>query len=99
MRWPYPRTPELGKGLPAAYREGEKQFDRRVKTRFPIGSSENELIAQVVNEGFRLDRNGGPIRSATLTRGLIAKTLWSVRWRSNNGRIDEVWGVYGAITP
>lgn len=99
MRWPYPRTPELGKGLPATYEEGEREFDRRVKSQFPLGSCEDDLIAQVAEAGFRLDRSGRPIRSATLTRGLIIKTLWSVRWRSSNGRIDEIWGIYGAIAP
>lgn len=99
MHWPYPRTPELGKELPTPYKEGEREFDRRVKSQFPIGSSEDELISQLASEGFRLNRGDGPVRSATLTQGLIIKTLWSIRWRPKDGQIEDVWGVFGVIAP
>ncbi|MFM2371770.1 MAG: hypothetical protein RIS85_1492 [Pseudomonadota bacterium] len=38
-------------------------------------------------------------RSAEVRWGIVVQTLWSVRWRSTDGQIDEVLGVYGAIAP
>lgn len=99
MRWPYPRTPNLGKGLPSSVVEGEREFDRRVKAEFPVGSREADLIAQITAAGFVLDRSGAKWRSATLKRGLMIKTLWSVRWRASGAEIEEAWGVYGFIAP
>lgn len=89
----------MGKALPASYSEGEREFDERIKSRFPLGSNEADLIAYVSADGFKLDRGGANFRSATLTRGMVFKKIWSIRWRSNAGKIDVVWGVYGAIAP
>lgn len=99
MRWPYPRTPELGRNLPRDYQKGEVEFDRRVKAQFPRGTGEACLIAQLRNEGFLVDQTKSDCNSATITRGVVMKTLWSVRWRAKEGHIDDVWGVYGAIAP
>ena len=101
MRGPYPRTPALGRGIPSNYAEGEKVFDARVKAKFPTGTSEARLVEELQNQGFvvRTSTHITDCRSATITRGLIFKHLWSVRWRAREGQIDEVWGVYGVIAP
>jgi hypothetical protein len=99
MHWPFPPTPKIGTNLPGNYREAEKQFDRRVKTQFPVGISETLLIERLRDQGFRIDYNKGNWKSATITQGMIIKTLWSVRWRSQGEQVDEIWGIYGAIAP
>ena len=99
MRWPYPRTPHLGRDLPSKYAEGEKSFDERVKARFPIGTREADLVAELRNQGFSIDRDSADCKCATKTRGLIFRTLWSVRWRAKADRIEKVWGVYGVMAP
>ena len=101
MRWPYPRTPLLGRDLPSNFDEGERVFDQRVKAQFPVGIAESEVVDHLLRQGFRmnpaspLDRCG----SASIRQGLVIQKLWSVRWRATEGRIDEIWGVYGAIAP
>lgn len=98
MRWPYPRTPLIGRNLPSNYDEGERIFDERVRATFPIGSSEAALIQALRRQGFSVDP-GPRWASATIKRGLIIKTIWSVRWRAEADRVREIWGVYGAIAP
>lgn len=99
MRWPYPRTPKLGRNLPRDYQKGEAEFDRRVKAQFPRGTGEDCLVAHLRNEGFLVDQTQSDCNSATITQGVVIKTLWSVRWRAIDGNVDDVWGVYGAIAP
>ena len=101
MRWPYPRPPALGRDLPSNYAEGERVFDERVKARFPIGMSEAELIKDLASQGFSVwsDPDKADLKTATVTRGLIFRNLWSVRWRVKSEQIEDVWGVYGVIAP
>src|SRR5947207_1140623 len=95
MRWPYPRTPSLGRNLPRLYAEAERVFDERVRAQFPIGMAEARLIGDLRSQGFRIGPEQCPSRMATITRGLIVQTMWSVRWEVSAGRIENVWGVYG----
>ena len=99
MRWPYPRTPSLGRNLPSSSDEGEKEFDRRAKAKFPVGMREADLIEELRSQGFAINSNSIDCKTATKTRGIVFRTLWSVRWRAKSGRIEEVWGVCGFIAP
>lgn len=101
MRWTYPRPPALGYDLPSNYAEGEKVFGERVKAKFPIGMSETELLKELRSQGFsvRSYPNKADFKSATLTRGFIFRNLWSVRWRTKDNQLEDIWGVYGVIAP
>ncbi len=101
MRWPYPRTPVLGQNLPQLYADAKKVFNERVKARFPVGMNEARLIEDLRSQGFKVGPELCPssFRTATITRGLIVQTFWSVRWEVSAGRIESVWGVYGFIAP
>jgi len=101
MRWPYPKRPALGHDLPSNYAEGTKVFDERVKAKFPIGMSEAELLKELQSQGFSVwsDPNKADHKTATVTRGLIFRNLWSVRWRTKENQIEDIWGVYGVIAP
>ena len=99
VRWPYPFTPQLGRGLPYNCTEGQVMFDDRVKAKFPIGMCEADLIAELRGQGFRINQGGPPCKSAFISRGIIIRTFWSVRWFAKADRIDKIWGVYGVIAP
>lgn len=100
MRWPFSRIPELGRHLPSNYDQGEKLFDERVKAHFPIGMSEPDLIETLQKQGFRINSYDSiECKSATFEKGVVLRTVWSVRWREREGRISEIWGVYGGIAP
>jgi hypothetical protein len=95
-----PAEPQIGRDLPSTYAEGEQVFDRRVKVRFPAGTSEQSVIAELHRQGFRLLPTREGVRDATFIRDeWIFQTIWSVRWRAKDGRIQEIWGVYGGRAP
>lgn len=93
------RTPELASGLPRKYSEGEAIFDARVKQRFPPGTAEHILMAELARQGFELDKSAGAYRSATFSRGFILRTIWSVRWKSSGGQVEDIFAIYGVIAP
>lgn len=45
-------APLIGRGLPPALAEARPAFDQRVKERFPIGSDEAAMRAELRREGF-----------------------------------------------
>ncbi len=95
-----PAEPEIGRGLPTGYAEGERLFDRRVKEMFPIGTSEERLLEELQKQGFELLPAFDGVNDATFTRdNWIFQTIWSVRWRAEEGRIKDIWGVYGGRGP
>lgn len=101
MRWPYPRTPLLGRNLPSNFDEGEREFDQRVKVQFPVGTHEADVVEALRRQGFRVDPTSplDSCKSASIRQGLVIQKLWSVRWHATDARIDKIWGVYGAIAP
>lgn len=92
------RLPELAAGLPHKLPEAEVEFDARVKQRFPPGTSEDDLKAELVKQGFKLAEYRD-VHDATLYRGWIMKAMWSVRWKSQHKRITDLWGVFGYKAP
>ena len=100
MRWPYPCTPVLGRNLPANLAEAEKVFDERVKAKFLRGMSEADLVDELRSQGFSISvMTSSTDHSASLIRGMIFKTLWSIRWRARAAQIEDILGVYGFIAP
>jgi hypothetical protein len=93
------RLPELAAGLPPGLPEGEVAFDARVKQRFPPGTPEDDLKAELRRQGFRLLPEYRGVHDGTLYRGWIVKTLWSVRRKSRHGRVPDSWGVFGFKAP
>jgi len=95
------RLPELAAGLPATVTEARAAFDARVRARFAIGTTEASLISELAGEGFKPSYwEADDLHDATFRRRRFPfATLWSVRWRSESGRITEIWGVYGIRGP
>lgn len=98
------RLPDLARGLPDNVTLAEAMFDERVRSRFPVGSSEAELVAHLRQEGFEApdsSKDGrGVWHDATFWRRRWPfRTLWSVRWRARAGELEEVWGVHGIVGP
>jgi hypothetical protein len=93
------RLAELVADLPRKLPEGELAFDARVRERFPSGTSEEELKADLLKQGFKLLPEFDGVYDASLYRGWIVKAMWSVRWKSQRGRITVAWGVFGYKAP
>ena len=97
-----PQLPEIARGLPSNYAEGEAIFDARLKSRFPVGTQEEKLVNELSRQGFPIppvrDSQGNAYSEFTRS-DFIFQTIWSVRWRAEDGRIAEIWGVYGGRGP
>ena len=93
-------TPELANGLPENIEEANGEFDSRVKERFALGMAEVDLVRELRNQGFERLPSSRGIEDATFYRkNFPFVTLWSVRWKSENGKVTEVWGVHGVRGP
>ncbi|MFW2351184.1 hypothetical protein [Qipengyuania sp.] len=94
-------APEIGEGLPQTATEGYDAFDARVKARFPVGSEVAPMVRGLKDQGFKLSAPESAKFKTLDYRdgGFPVHTLWSVRWREDQGRITEIWGVFGHTGP
>jgi len=93
--------PPIGRGLPAAFADARPVFDKRVKERFPIGSEEEKLLAELHREAFTIAEAGNPSSryrfSATYeAHQLVCNLSWTISWNAERSRITDIAGDYGA---
>lgn len=98
------RWPEAAHTLPAmvATLPGEeagfsREFDDRIRARFPTGSSEDALIDYLVSEKFAPDwrRRDAANASVLVLNGLICQKVVRVNWRADaSGVLRAVSGAY-----
>lgn len=95
------RLPAIADGLPADGRGAEMLFDKRVKSAFPLGSRESDVMSALAGDGFAISPpSADGFRTADLKRGnLICQTIWSVRWTAKAGVIRALFGIYGSRCP
>ena len=89
-------APPLGSGLPANIQQAELVFDQRLKQRFPVGSDENILLAELNKEGFTISQLGDHQFGAIYTvTGFPCRSDWSVQWTVDAEKIALIHGIYG----
>lgn len=96
--------PPIGRGLPPEFAKANPIFDEHVKARFPVGSSEAAMIAELRRERFKI----GPLnparpvkdkfefgakRTATITFGCNVE--WIIYWAAKGDMITDIQGGYG----
>jgi hypothetical protein len=91
------RSPQIAQGLSLDFGE-TGQFDDRVRQRFPIGSSEEALVAELRREEFSIREvrePDGPYRfSATYDiHGFTCRDSWTIEWAVVHERIAMIQGV------
>ena len=95
-------TPTLGRNLTDQIFVAIKEFDQRVKQQFPVGSSEQDMVAELRREGFA-EFGSGSERFPKWARWdgpgqIVCRKELSVIWRSgSDGRIAEISGQYDNI--
>ena len=99
--------PAIAAGLPRFVHDAEKEFDRRIKERFPIGSSEKDLVIELNRQGFpapiqcySVARKPGDenCRYTTFSRAsaIFIEEAVRVVWRTDGeGKLSEIVGAYG----
>lgn len=86
--------------LPNRFGDGEIEFRRRVQERFPVGSSESEMIDTLAAQGFARNlKRSRSLKELILTPGpgyLNVCTLeWSVSWEAFDDKLTLVSTRYG----
>jgi hypothetical protein len=94
-----PSVPEIGRDLPSSYEEGERIFDARLKRRFPIGSAEGDLVAEAERQGFSVVRSDHGSFATFSNKAFPVQSVWNIGWKAKDGRIEDVWGIYGGRGP
>src|SRR5580692_10670773 len=84
-------VPSLGRGLPRTF-VPTPDFDRRINERFPVGSEENKLLAELHSERFAIiaSQDGSkPYRFSALyvAQNIPCRESWRIQWNAEQGRI------------
>jgi hypothetical protein len=89
-------TPPIAQGLPKTF-VPTADFDARIRQRFPIGSGEGKLIAELHAENFAITE----IHNLSSQYRRLAhyeshvfpcKETWTVRWVADQGQITGIEG-------
>ena len=93
------KVPELAQDLPSNYAEGQQVFDARLKAKFPPGTDEAKLVEALKNDGFTVSESSNE-HFATFNDGSFpVASVWNIGWKTDAGRLTEIWGVYGGRGP
>ena len=92
-------VPEIARDLPATYAEGEKIFDSRLKARFPVGTSETDIVEELKRQGFSINEGPNGRFATFIEKRLVVSNVWNVGWEADNGTLSKVWGIYGGRGP
>jgi hypothetical protein len=90
------RPPALGLGLRVGI-DDNPGFAQRVRLRFPVGSDEQLLLAELRREKFRIAAVDDPSTPHRFLAGyevgqLVCRDRWVVSWRAEEGRIEDITG-------
>jgi len=93
--------PPIGRELPAVFADARPVFDKRVKERFPVGSDEGNLLAELRREAFTVREASDPLKhfrySATYeAHQLACNVSWTIWWNAEKSKIIDIVGDYGA---
>ncbi|WP_308813960.1 hypothetical protein [Sphingomonas sp. GV3] len=83
--------------LPSAWSDASSQFDKRVKTRFPIGSSARNLTDELGAEGFKPTwfeaggEDGAKRDEGSFVCNIAARVFWRV---GQNGAVSAIHGTF-----
>ena len=92
-------TPPIGRDLPKTFAPNDTYFDRRIKQRFPIGSDEENLLAELRSERFTTKETHDPSSRYRLSalyesHDLACKESWTIQWIAEQGKIKDIEGKY-----
>jgi hypothetical protein len=101
-------APPIGRHLGSA--DAHTDFDRRVQARFAIGTSEEELLAELQKEGFKIsggNANSMHYPSPTQFRSAAEYSAdqfpcsqgWTILWSADHGKVTAIAGDFIAICP
>jgi hypothetical protein len=94
----YVTVPPIAQGGPKNVELVTPYFDDQVKRRFPAGSDEKHLRAELHRESFKIsetnDPHAGYQSTATYQEDGVCKVSWTVRWNADQGKIINTTAAY-----
>jgi hypothetical protein len=94
----YVTVPPIAHGGPKNVELVTPYFDDRVRQRFPVGSDEDKLRAELHRESFRISTTNDPRVGyhylATYQESGACKVTWTVRWNADQGKITNTTAAY-----
>jgi len=93
-------TPSIAKNLPGGtWKDVSNAFNARVQWRFPVGSSEATLSAELKREHFKTvaqEKSVSRVQFSALRDlpGFPCRQFWTIEWNSDTGKITEIDGGY-----
>lgn len=96
-----PSRPAIAAHMPRGAIQAEKEFDRRIKARFPLGSSAAEMERVLFEDGFGPAKPFEHSRYVRLDRptGFLLEEGFTVVWEANDDKLTRVVGSYGLTGP
>jgi hypothetical protein len=89
--------PAIAATLPGEESEFSRELDDRIRARFPVGASEDSLIAYLADQRFTPEwrRRDDVNASAFVWNGLLCRRTVRIFWRADAaGLLTEVGGSY-----
>jgi hypothetical protein len=94
----YVKVPLIAQGGPRDVALVTPYFNDQVKQRFPVGSGENQLRAELQSESFSIRETNDPHLGyqyvATYQDSGVCKVVWTVRWNTDQGKIANTTATY-----
>jgi hypothetical protein len=95
-------TPPIARGLPTTFGKITAAFDARMHERFPVGSDERALVAELKRERFKFASEAGGSEQHKFSavyeaKDLACKQRWAVYWTASQQKITTISGEYGQV--
>lgn len=72
----------------------DRVFDQWVKSKFPAGSDESNLIAELRRERFNVTYSSSRSSATRDIGGIPCRRTWTISWTAQTGKITDVTGNY-----
>ena len=92
--------PAIGRHLPGSFSVASDAFDQRVKVRFPLGSDEADLRAELARERFVITQDKDSALNFVAryhTNELVCASDWAIRWSRVDGNIANIEASYKEV--
>lgn len=97
--------PPIGSNLPHGIHEAQDDFDKRVKSLFPVGSDEEHLRAELVKQGFQITADaaakapGAQNQASLSAHEFPCLDEWQILWSASAGKITDITGRFFVTCP
>ena len=99
--WRWTSVPPIARDLPSNIAAADIEFKERLKSRFPVGMAESDLVGDLKVQGFRAPVSYRASTYTTFsTTSIPCELTWTVIWHADpEGKVLDVDGSYSASCP